>query len=113
MDPELAQSVLNRTPLGKRTEAVMENADPKRYLSRLQSKAIMEDDEFDATIATHEIEPDYLFTSNWQAFFIDRRDRFVGIIEYAMDKKVRRDEDIIAGFEVAPEAPDEGEEEEQ
>ncbi|WP_297849786.1 DUF262 domain-containing protein [uncultured Corynebacterium sp.] len=113
VDPELAQSVLNRTPLGKRTEAVMENADPKRYLSRLQSKAIMEDDEFDATIATHEIEPDYLFTSNWQAFFIDRRDRFVGIIEYAMDKKVRRDEDIIAGFEVEPEAPDEGEEEEQ
>lgn len=93
VDPQLAQSVLNRTPLGKRTEAVIEDADPKRYLSRLQSKAIMEDDEFDAVLATHELEPEYLFTSNWQAYFIDRRDRLVGIIEYAMDKQVVRDTD--------------------
>jgi len=89
--PELAQSVLNRTPLGKRTEAVIEDADPKRYLSRLQSKAIMEDEEFDAVLSTHELEPEYLFTSNWQAYFIDRRDRLVGIIEYAMNKQVVRD----------------------
>ncbi len=88
VDADLAQSVLNRTPLGRRTEAVMEDAAPKRYLSRLQSKAIMEDDEFDAVLATHELEPDYLITSDWQSFFIDRRDRLVGIIEYAMDKKV-------------------------
>ena len=71
----------------------MEDADPKRYLSRLQSKAIMEDEEFDAVLTTHELEPDYLFTSNWQAYFIDRRDRLVGIIEYAMDKSVVRDLD--------------------
>lgn len=99
--PELAQSVLNRTPLGKRTEAVIEDADPKRYLSRLQSKAIMEDEEFDAVLSTHELEPEYLFTSNWQAYFIDRRDRMVGIIEYAMNKQVVRDvnedvSDVIA-----------------
>lgn len=92
VDPDLAESVLNRTPLGKRTEAIMEDADPKRYLSRLQSKAIMEDEEFDTVLATHELEPDYLFTSNWQAYFVDRRDRLVGIIEYAMDKPVISDD---------------------
>ena len=70
----------------------MEDADPKRYLSRLQSKAIMEDEEFDTVLATHELEPDYLFTSNWQAYFVDRRDRLVGIIEYAMDKPVISDD---------------------
>ena len=83
--------MLNRTPLGKRTESVMEGNDPKRYLSRLQSKAIMEDDEFDALLATHEIEPEYLLTSNWQAFFADRHERFLGMIEYAMNKPAQRD----------------------
>lgn len=91
VDPQLAASVLNRTPLGRRSESVMEGGDPKRYLSRLQSKAIMEDDEFDAMLSTHELEPEYLFTSNWQAFFADRRDRFVGMIEYAMNKPVTRE----------------------
>lgn len=88
VDPQLAISVLNRTPLGRRTEAVMEGGDPKRYLTRLQSKAVMEDDEFDALLATHELEPKYLFASDWQSFFDDRLGRFSGIIEYAMDKPV-------------------------
>lgn len=91
VDPELADSVLNRTPLGKRSENVIEGGDPKRYLARLQSKAIMEDDEFDALLYTHELEPEYLFTSNWQAFFADRRERFAGLIEYAMNKAIEHD----------------------
>ncbi|GAB3076100.1 DUF262 domain-containing protein [Corynebacterium aquatimens] len=89
VDDRLAHSVLNRTPLGRRTEAVMEGGDPKRYLSRLQSKAIMEDEEFDSLLSTHELVPEYLFSSNWQAFFDDRLTRFRGMIEYAMDKPVR------------------------
>ena len=91
VDQQLASSVLNRTPLGKRSEAVMEGNDPKRYLSRLQSKAIMEDDEFDAMLATHELAPEYLLTSNWEAFFADRHERFIGMIEYAMNKPCGRD----------------------
>ena len=35
--------------------------------------------------------PQYLLTSNWEAFEADRRNRFVGMIEYAMDKPVIRD----------------------
>ena len=94
IDEQLAESVLNRTPLGKRTEGVMESGDPKRYLSRLQSKSIMEDSEFDAVLATHELVPEYLLTSNWQAFFADRAERFIGMIEYAMDKPVVRDGNV-------------------
>ena len=99
VDDQLAASVLNRTPLGKRSETVMEDSDPKRYLSRLQSKAIMEDDEFDAVLATHELVPDYLLTSNWKALFDDRAERFIGIIEYAMNKPVLRDGSVIAEAE--------------
>lgn len=92
-DPIVAQSVLNRTPMGKRTEVLIENNPPKRYIPRLQSKSLMDDAEFDAVLEAHEVNPTYLLNSDWSAFIADRRERFVGIIEYALDKKVWRDLD--------------------
>ncbi len=110
VDEQLADSVLNRTPLGKRTERVMESGAPKRYLSRLQSKAIMEDSEFDSVLATHELEPEYLLTSHWQAFFADRAERFIGMIEYAMDKPVVRDGNVSAWNTDSEDSEDNGDE---
>lgn len=90
-DPQLADSVLNRTPMGRRTDVVIERNEPKRYLPRLQSKSLLEDDEFDAMLAGHEMDPDLLLASDWEGFVADRRQRFVGIIEYAMDRPAIRD----------------------
>lgn len=94
-DPQLAESVLNRTPMGRRTEVVIEGNEPKRYLPRLQSKSLLDDDEFDAMIAGHEMDPDLLMVSNWSAFVEDRRQRFIGMIEYAMDRPAVRDIDSL------------------
>ena len=91
VDALLAHSVLNRTPMGRRTEVVIEENEPKRYLPRLQSKSLLDDHEFDAVIEGHEINPQHLLSSNWDAFLEDRRGRFVALIEYAMDKSVIRD----------------------
>ena len=90
-DPELADSVLNRTPMGRRTDVVIEGNEPKRYLSRLQSKSLLEDDEFDAMLEGHEMDPELVLASNWEGFVADRRERFVGMIEYAMDRAAERD----------------------
>lgn len=90
-DEQLADSVLNRTPMGRRTDVVMENNEPKRYLPRLQSKSLMDDAEFDAMLQGHEIRPADLLRSDWEGFIDYRRERFVGIIEYALDKAVVRD----------------------
>ena len=90
-DEELADSVLNRTPMGRRTDVVMENNEPKRYLPRLQSKSLMDDAEFDAMLRGHEIRPADLLNSDWEGFITYRREHFVGIIEYALDKAVVRD----------------------
>lgn len=89
----LADSVLNHTPMGKRTEVVLSGFDPTRYLPRVQSKSVMEDDEFDAVLATHELDPVLLHTSDARAFFDDRRHRIVGMVEYALDREVIRDVD--------------------
>ena len=45
----------------------------------------------------HEIRPADLLNSDWNSFIHDRRDRFVGIIEYALDKPVVRDLDGALG----------------
>lgn len=91
VDVQASESVLNRTPMGRRTDVVIENNEPRRYLPRLQSKSLLDDAEFDAVIEGHEMCPQYLLASNWEAFEADRRNRFVGMIEYAMDKPVIRD----------------------
>lgn len=93
IEPELANSVLNHTPLGKRTEIFINGYDPTRYLPRLQSKSIMEDDEFDQLLASHEIDPKLLHASDAPAFFEDRRERMIGMVEYAIGGTVVRDVD--------------------
>ena len=91
VDPTLAESVLNRTPLGLRTKVLMEGNGPKRYLPRLQSKSLLEDAEFDEMVAGHQIAPAALAASAHQEFFRDRLARFTDIIEYSMGKPAHRD----------------------
>ncbi|MCG7229004.1 DUF262 domain-containing protein [Corynebacterium minutissimum] len=102
----LANSVLNRTPMGKRTEVVLDGHSPERYLPRVQSKSIMEDAEFDSVLASHELQPELLTSKTAYQFFADRRERFVGIVEYALDKAVIRDVDEanLSGGEEGPQA---------
>ncbi len=91
IDLVLADSVLNRTPMGKRTEVVLDGYDPSRYLTRVQSKSLMEDDEFDSVIASHEITPELLLRPDAGAFFEERLQSMIGIVEHAMSKPVIRD----------------------
>ncbi len=106
VDPVLADSVLNRTPMGKRTEVVLDGYAPSRYLLRVQSKSLMEDGEFDAVLATHELDPALLRESDIAAFLADRRDRLVRVVEHAMGKPVIRDVDDadLAGGDEGPDA---------
>lgn len=89
-DPVVAASVLNRTPMGQRTQVVIENNAPKRYLPRLQSKSLLDDAEFDQVIEGHEMSPADLMNSDWEGFIACRRHRFISMIEYAMNKPVIR-----------------------
>ena len=93
IDTVLADSVLNRTPMGKRTEVVIDGYSPARYLSRVQSKSLMEDAEFDTVLSSHELNPDLLFQGDMRAFLRDRRARFLDMIEHAMGAPVIRDVD--------------------
>ncbi|APT92675.1 hypothetical protein CPHO_06965 [Corynebacterium phocae] len=106
IDPVLAHSVMNYTPMGKRTEVVLDGKPPQRYLRRVQAKSIMEDPEFDAVLASHEIDPELIHTDAFERFIRDRRERFIGMVEYAMGKEVIRDvdEDNLGGGAEGPDA---------
>ena len=57
-------------------------------------------------LASHELEPELLTAKTVHQFFADRRERFVGIVEYALNKKVVRDVDEanLSGGEEGPQA---------
>ena len=106
VEPVVADSILNRTPMGKRTEVVIDGYAPAQYLSRIQSKSLLDDAEFDTVLATHELNTDLLHQSDFANFLRDRRSRYVGMVEYAMDKPVVRDVDDsdYSGGEEGPNA---------
>lgn len=95
VDDLRGESVVNRTPMSRRTQVIIENQTPPRYLPRVQSKSLMDDDEFDEVLATHEITPIYVLRGDFDAFFEDRRERIIGIIEYAMGKEIIRDGELL------------------
>ncbi|QGU04424.1 GmrSD restriction endonuclease domain-containing protein [Corynebacterium comes] len=95
IEPVVADSVLNRTPMGKRTEVVIEGYSPTQYLSRVQTKSLLDDADFDTVLATHELDPELLHRSDFHAFLRDRRVRFLGMVEHAMGKPVVRDVDDL------------------
>ena len=77
-----------------------------RYLARVQAKSLMDDSEFDAVLASHNLDAQLLHKARFAEFLADRRRRFVGMVEHAMGKEVYRDvdeENYAAGVE-GPEA---------
>ncbi|ALC05665.1 hypothetical protein CDES_06185 [Corynebacterium deserti GIMN1.010] len=106
IDPVLTESVLNRTPMGRRTEVVIGDTPPSRYLSRVQSKSLMGDEEFDRMLDTHLLHSEDLHSSNTDHFFADRRENFIAMVEEAIGKSVVRDvnEENLTGGHDGPDA---------
>ena len=106
VEPVLVDSVLNHTPMGRRTEHLIETSSPARYLPRVQAKSLMEDSEFDAVLAGHFLDPELLHKAQAEEFFADRRQRLIDMVEYAMGKQATRDvvESDLHGGEEGPNA---------
>ena len=93
IDAILANSVLNRTPMSRRTHVMVEESSPARYLYRVQSKSLLNDEDFDAMLETHLVDPKLLFQANAPKFFTDRRHRLLKMIEEAMGMTAIHDVD--------------------
>lgn len=110
--PEVYNSIVNKTPLSARTNRIIGGVAPSAYLARLekggeQSPPIAAG-RLESILRTHEISVALLGGNNFSAFFDDRRERLLKLIETAMGKPAVRED-------VAPPDPDDhyGEEEQE
>lgn len=88
-------SIINKTPLASRTNRMLGGVAPSRYLARLRRGGAdmpgLDDDVLQASLRSHEIDPDRLAADDFDGFFDDRRERLLLLIEDAMGQSVVRE----------------------
>lgn len=110
--PEVYNSIVNKTPLSARTNRIIGGVAPSAYLARLEKGGERHPpiaaDRLRAILQSHEIGAALVQVDRFDAFFDDRRERLLKLIETAMGKPSVR-EDVAP-----PDADDRyGEEEEE
>jgi hypothetical protein len=101
-------SIVNKTPLSGRTNRIVGGEAPTRYLDRLKKHAGVDDDEFEAILRSHAVDPVQMYRDDFRGFFADRKERILLRIEAAMGKEIPRAETFEEG-EPAVENEDEDE----
>jgi hypothetical protein len=84
--------IINKTPLSGRTNRIVSGDAPSKYLDRIQKHAGVSDDEFNAILQSHVVEPEYMYSDDFYGFFNDRKERILQKIETAMGKTIARDQ---------------------
>jgi hypothetical protein len=110
--PEVYNSIINKTPLSARTNRIIGGVAPSAYLARLEKGGErippIAADRLESILRTHEISFALLQANDFDAFFKDRRERLLKLIESAMGKPAVRED-------IAPPDPDDsfGEDEQE
>ena len=110
--PEVYNSIINKTPLSARTNRIIGGVAPSAYLARLEKGGErippIAADRLEFILRTHEIGFALLQANDFDAFFNDRRERLLKLIETAMGKPAVRED-------IAPPDPDDsfGEDEQE
>lgn len=89
----IADSVVNKTPIGSHTNRLIGGNAPSRYLRRLEDKHSMTGHDLDTILLSHEIDPAALRRDDFPSFFNDRFERMVNLIEIATGKPANRNPD--------------------
>jgi hypothetical protein len=96
LPPEDYDSIINKTPLGARTNRILGGVAPSEYVARLErgwegSPAISAD-KLDDLLRSHLIDPGHLRTDDFAGFLKARREELLKLIEDATGKTVYRGE---------------------
>ncbi len=81
-------SVVNKTPLSKRTNILIGGNAPSHYLKEIQDKHGLAPDQIDEILRSHLIEPELLRANDWKAFFAARQKALAELVAQAMQKAV-------------------------
>ncbi len=89
-------SIINKTPLSKRTNIVVSGDAPSTYLQRLE-KGIGKDSsiaraDLETYVTSHLIDPNLLRVDKFDDFMSDRQERLIKLIERAIGKSASREQ---------------------
>jgi len=94
IEPAVYDSIINKTPLGYRTNRIVGADAPSIYLGKLErgSSTVPEirPERLDGYLRSHLIDPTLLRANDFDAFMRDRQQRLLDLIEAATGQKVDR-----------------------
>lgn len=93
-------SIVNKTPLIARTNREIGGVAPSKYLPKIMKDEQVDGAELRRRVESHLIDYDALAADDFDAFFLDRAKRLLGVIEQAMGKEVpdRASDETVAAF---------------
>ena len=91
---EMYDSIVNKTPISYKANRIIGPKAPSNYLKSLQShsQVNLSDHEMDQIVATHWIPVKHLRSDDFHAFYADRKNALIRLIETVMGKTVQRDD---------------------
>jgi hypothetical protein len=109
IDPKVFDSIVNKTPLSKKSNILIGGDAPSVYLKRIEAKHGLSSDRLDAILRTHLIEPSLLRADDFQGFFDARLKALSNLISSALGKAVVEshgsdEPEVEFDFEEEPEA---------
>ena len=96
IDDERRESIVNKTPLAKKTNIRLGGNAPSVYLKGLETAAGVPREELDEIIGAHQIDVHALRADDFDTFFLARRAALSVLIEESMGKRVAHD--LAPGF---------------
>lgn len=91
IDPDRRESIVNKTPLAKKTNIFISGDSPAEYVPRLQASAGLAAEALDAIVSEHLIAPETLRAADFDAFFARRKASLLALIDAVMGKPAVRD----------------------
>ena len=88
LEPKVFDSIVNKTPLSKKSNILVSGDAPSVYLKRIEATHGFTPDRLDAILRTHLIEPHYLRADDFQGFFDARLKALSGLVSGALNKPV-------------------------
>lgn len=88
IEPKVFDSIVNKTPLSKKSNILVSGDAPSVYLKRIESKHGLSPERLDGILKTHLIEPSFLRADDFRGFFDARLKSLSGLISGALNKAV-------------------------
>ena len=91
--PEMYNAIINRTPISYKANRMIGGKAPSSYLSAIQAhqQVCLNNEEMNNILESHQIPAALIRQDNFKAFFEQRKERLLYIVEQAMGKKVEQE----------------------